>query len=291
MNPAPFTYHKVGSLDEAIGLLGAHGADAKLLAGGHSLLPIMKLRLVEPEHVVDIDGVSELRGIELVGDRLRIGALTTHGQVERDPLVRRLAPLLAETAGQVGDRQVRNRGTIGGALAHADAAADYPAAILVLDATIVARGPAGERRIPSGDFFVDLLTTSLSPDEIVTAVEVPALPARSGGSYQKLANQASGYALVGVAAAVTLDEAGHCLDARVGITGAVASGRRARATEDQLRGATLDEVVVQAAAQRAGEGLDLLDDLHASAEYRHRVLVGLTNRALQTAFAHATSGR
>jgi carbon-monoxide dehydrogenase medium subunit len=180
VNPAPFTYHKVGSLDEAIRLLGAHGADAKLLAGGHSLLPIMKLRLVEPEHLVDIDGVSELRGIELVGDRLRIGALTTHGQVERDPLVRRLAPLLAETAGQVGDRQVRNRGTIGGALAHADAAADYPAAILVLDATIVARGPAGERRIPSGDFFVDLLTTSLSPDEIVTAVEVPALPCSLG---------------------------------------------------------------------------------------------------------------
>ena len=291
MNPAPFTYHKVGNLDEAIGLLGAHGADAKLLAGGHSLLPIMKLRLVEPEHLIDIDGLTELQGVEAAGDRLRIGAMTTHGQVERDPLVRQHAPLLAETAAHVGDRQVRNRGTIGGALAHADAAADYPAAVLALDATIVARGPSGERRIPSGEFFVDLLTTSLSADEIVTALEVPALPAGSGGSYQKLANQASGYALVGVAAVVTLDQANRCLEARVGVTGAIASAQRAVATEELLRGAMLDEGAIQAAAQQAAASLDLLDDLHASAEYRQRVLIGLTARALRTAVDRATSGR
>lgn len=287
MNPAAFTYHKVGSLDEAIGLLDAHGEDAKVLAGGHSLLPIMKLRLVEPDHLVDIDGVGELRGIDLAGDVLRIGALTTHRQLERDPLVGQHVPLLAETAAQVGDRQVRNRGTIGGALAHADAAADYPAAILALDATVVARGPAGERRIAAGDFFVDLLTTALAADEILTAIEVPVMTAGSGGSYQKLANQASGYALVGVAAMVMVDGTGRCVEARIGVTGALAAARRASETENLLRGKAADGAAIVAAAARAGEGLDLLDDLHASAEYRQRVLVGLTRRALTSAVERA----
>ncbi|MBA3414450.1 MAG: xanthine dehydrogenase family protein subunit M [Chloroflexia bacterium] len=291
MNPAPFTYHKVGSVDEAIGLLGAHGADAKVLAGGHSLLPIMKLRLVEPDHLVDIGGVGELRGIARSDDVLRIGALTTHHQLERDPLVGEHALLLAETAGLVGDRQVRNRGTIGGALAHADAAADYPATILALDATIVARGAAGERRIAAPDFFVDLLTTALEPDELLTAIEVPVLPVGSGGSYQKLANQASGYAVVGVAAVLVLDDAGRCAEARVGVTGAVAAGRRAAETENALRAQELSAAVLHAAAARVADGLDLLDDLHASAEYRRRVLVGLTLRALTSAAERAKARR
>ena len=289
MNPAPFTYHKAANLDEAIGLLGTHGADAKVLAGGHSLLPIMKLRLVEPDHLIDLSAVEELRGIAVADGVLRIGALTTHHQLERDLLVRDHALVLAEAAGQVGDRQVRNRGTVGGALAHADAAADYPAAILALDATVVARGPAGERRIAAAEFFVDLLTTALEPDELLTAVEVPVLPGRAGGSYQKLANQASGYALVGVAAVVVLDVAGRCAEARVGVTGAVASGRRAGATEALLRGAALDETAIASAAARVGDGLDLLDDLHASAEYRRRVLVGLTRRAVTSAAERANA--
>lgn len=289
MNPAPFTYHKAANLDEAIGLLGTHGADAKVLAGGHSLLPIMKLRLVEPDHLIDLSAVEELRGIAVADGVLRIGALTTHHQLERDLLVRDHALVLAEAAGQVGDRQVRNRGTVGGALAHADAAADYPAAILALDATVVARGPAGERRIAAAEFFVDLLTTALEPDELLTAVEVPVLPGRAGGSYQKLANQASGYALVGVAVVVVLDVAGRCAEARVGVTGAVASGRRAGPTEALLRTAVLDETAIATAAARVGDGLDLLDDLHASAEYRRRVLVGLTRRALTSATERANA--
>ena len=287
MNPAAFTYHKVASLDEAIGLLESHGMEAKVLAGGHSLLPIMKLRLVEPEHLVDIGEIGELQGIEVAGGVLRIGALTTHRQLERDAHVATHAPLLAETAALVGDRQVRNRGTLGGALAHADAAADYPAAVLALDATMIARGPNGQRRIAATDFFVDLLTTSLEASEILTEIEIPMSAARAGANYQKLANQASGYAVVGVAAFIALGEDGRCTDIRVGITGAVPSARRAAATEAALRGQALEELTLTAAAGLAADGLDVLDDLHASAEYRGRVLVGLTRRALNAAVERA----
>jgi aerobic carbon-monoxide dehydrogenase medium subunit len=288
MNPSPFQYHRAGSVDEAIALLDQFGADAKVIAGGHSLLPVMKLRLAEPSHLVDIAEIAALRGIEeLPGGGVRIGALTTHDELERDPLVARCAPVLAQASAQVGDRQVRNRGTLGGALAHADAAADQPAAILALDATMVVRGPEGEHRIPASEFFLGFLTTALEPDEILVAVEIPALPPRTGSSYQKLANQASGYAIVGVAAVVTLDGSGHCTQARIGVTGAVAPAIRASAAEAALAGQALGNGAIPAAARMAAEGLDILDDLHASEEYRRRVLVGLTERALRAAAANA----
>ena len=191
MNPAAFEYHRAGSVQEAIALLQQYGEGTKLLAGGHSLLPVMKLRLAEPSHLVDIGGLAELQDVSADGQdggALRVGALVTHHRLATDPLVRRRCPLLAETAATVGDRQVRNRGTIGGALAHADAAADHPAAVLALDAAIVAQGPGGARTIPAADFFVAFLTTALAPDEVLTEVRVPALPPRSGVSYQKLAN-------------------------------------------------------------------------------------------------------
>jgi carbon-monoxide dehydrogenase medium subunit len=176
MNPAQFAYQRAGSVDEAIALLREHGEGAKLIAGGHSLLPIMKLRLAEPETLVDIGRIAELRGVRRDNGEIAIGALTTHHQIATDAQIRSTVPLLADTAATVGDRQVRNRGTIGGALAHADAAADYPAAILALDATIVARGAQGERRIPVREFFLDFLTTALQPDEVLTEIRVP-LPA------------------------------------------------------------------------------------------------------------------
>jgi carbon-monoxide dehydrogenase medium subunit len=203
---------------EAVALLQRFGAEAKLLAGGHSLLPVMKLRLAEPGHLIDIGRIDELRGVRLDGDRLRIGALATHRELERDPTLRQHALVLAEAAAVVGDRQVRNRGTLGGALAHADAAADEPAAVLALDGELVAVGPNGERTVAAGDFFVDFLTTTLAPDEVLTEIRLPVAPPRTGMSYQKVANQASGYALVGVAAVVTLDESGRCAGARVAIT-------------------------------------------------------------------------
>jgi carbon-monoxide dehydrogenase medium subunit len=290
MNPSQFAYQRAGSVDEAIALLQEHGDGAKLIAGGHSLLPIMKLRLAEPETLVDIAQIHELRGVRRADSEITIGALTTHHQIATDPQIRSAVPLLGDTAARVGDRQVRNRGTVGGALAHADAAADYPAAILALDATIVARGPRDERRIPAREFFLDFLTTALQPDEILTEVRI-AVPAEGHGwSYQKLANQASGYAIVGVGATVVLDGDGACNDIRVGITGAAAVAWRAEETETALRGQRLENGTVAAAADLVDGGIEFLDDLHGSAEYRRRVTRGLTRRAILEAARRARQG-
>ncbi|GIW04679.1 MAG: carbon monoxide dehydrogenase [Thermomicrobiales bacterium] len=287
MNPAPFTYHRAQSLAEAQALLQRFGEAAKLLAGGHSLLPAMKLRLAQPDHLIDISGMSELRFIHASASMLRIGALTTHREIEQHPLVREHCPLLAETAAVIGDRQVRNRGTIGGALAHADPAADYPAAVLALEATIVAEGPDGRREIPASEFFTGLLTTALTPREIVTEVHIPVLPARTGTSYVKLANPASGFAITGVAALISLDSSGRCTKARVGITGAGAVPTRARSVEWGLENYPLDEDIVTAASRHATDGIDFLSDIHASADYRRRVTIGLTKRAILTALDRA----
>ena len=280
MNPTAFAYERAASVEDAVALLSQHGDAAKLIAGGHSLLPIMKLRLAEPELLIDIGRIAELRGVRDVGSEIAIGALTTHHAVANDPLLRERIPLLADTASRVGDRQVRNRGTIGGALAHADAASDYPAAILALEATIVARGPGGERRIPASEFFLDFLTTALQPDEVLTDVRIAPPNTGHGWSYQKLANQASGYALVGVAALVLLNGDGASSDVRVGITGSAAVPWRANAVEAALRGQKLDADGVAAAAAGVMDGIDPLDDLHGSAEYRRRVTEGLTRRAV-----------
>jgi carbon-monoxide dehydrogenase medium subunit len=290
MNPSQFAYQRAGSVDEAIALLREHGESAKLIAGGHSLLPIMKLRLAEPELLVDIGRIPELQGVRRDDGEIAIGALTTHHQIATDAEIRAVVPLLAATAARVGDRQVRNRGTIGGALAHADAAADYPAAILAVEATIVARGPQGERRIPAREFFLDFLTTALRPDEVLTEVRAPAPAARHGWSYQKLANQASGYAIVGVGALVELDGDNACVDIRVGVTGAAAVAWRAEATETALRGQRLESEAVAAAADLVDGGIDFLDDLHGSAEYRRRVTRGLTRRAILEAAERARRG-
>jgi len=280
MNSSTFDYKRAATVDDAIALLQEHGDGGKLIAGGHSLLPIMKLRLAEPDVLIDIGRIAELRGVRRDAGEIAIGALTTHHQVATDPEVRSTIPLLADTASRVGDRQVRNRGTIGGALAHADAASDYPAAVLALDATIVARGPRGERRIPAREFFLDFLTTALEPDEVLTAVHISEPAAGHGWSYQKLANQASGYAIVGVGAIVVLDASGVCADLRIGVTGTAAVAWRAEATEAALRGQQLEPGAVAAAAELVDDGIDALDDLHGSAEYRRRVTRGLTRRAI-----------
>jgi carbon-monoxide dehydrogenase medium subunit len=290
MNPSEFAYQRAGSVDEAIALLQEHGEGAKLIAGGHSLLPIMKLRLAEPETLVDIGRIPELRGVRIADGEIAIGALTTHHQIATDGQIRSVVPLLADTAARVGDRQVRNRGTIGGALAHADAAADYPAAILALDASIVARGSQGERRIPAREFFLDFLTTALQPDEILTEIQISSPAEGHGWSYQKLANQASGYAIVGVGAVVVLDGQGAVTDVRVGVTGAAAVAWRAEATETALRGQRLENGAIAAAADLVDGGIDFLDDLHGSAEYRRRVTRGLTRRAILEAAGRARQG-
>lgn len=288
MNPAPFEYHRARSVAEAHALLQQFGEDAKLLAGGHSLLPTMKLRLAQPAHLIDIGGIADLRYVRGDLGDVAIGALSTHHDLATDGTLRQACPLLAEVAAVIGDRQVRNRGTIGGALAHADPAADYPAAILALEATIVAAGPNGTREIAASDFFVDLLTTSLAPDEVVTEIRIPFPADRTGAAYEKLANQASGYATVGVAAVVTLDHAGTCGKARVGITGAAAVAARAVGVEAALEGYPLGNEVIAAAARHAVDGLDLLADVHASADYRRRVTIGLTRRALSNALGRVS---
>jgi carbon-monoxide dehydrogenase medium subunit len=286
MNPSSFDYYRPDSVSEAISLLQEHGENAKLLAGGHSLLPIMKLRLAEPDALIDIGRIGALQGVSETGAGISIGALTTHHQVASDPLIDRHAPLLAVAASCVGDRQVRARGTIGGALAHADAAADYPAPILALNATMVAEGSSGERRIAGGDFFLDFLTTALEPTEVLTRIEVPTQPAGAGWSYQKLANQASGYAIVGIAVLLVVGEDGTISEARIGGTGMAAVPWRALEAEQALNGAAADDdAAITAAANLVDLDVEALDDLHGSAEYRRRVARGLARRAIQEAIA------
>lgn len=280
MYPAPFTYHRATTVDEAISLLGEHADTGKLLAGGHSLLPVMKLRLAEPEHVIDITSISELKGISIDGDTITIGALVTHGQLASDDSIAKSVPLLREMANVVGDRQVRNRGTIGGTLAHADPAADYPAGMLALNATIVAQGPNGEREIAIDDFFTGFLETALGSDELITCVRIPVHSEDMKSAYEKLANPASGYASVGVAVVATGSADGTLSNVRVGITGSSDHAWRATGVEDALEGSSGDASAVRNAAAKATDGVEMLEDKHAPADYRAKVTVNLTRRAL-----------
>jgi aerobic carbon-monoxide dehydrogenase medium subunit len=285
--PSAFDYVAPRSLDEAIGLLQEHGDDAKVLAGGHSLIPLMKLQLAAPPILVDIGRIPELTGIETTNGSIELGALTTYTAVLDSPAVAQVSPLLAETATHVGDMQVRNRGTLGGSVAHADPAGDMPAAMLALEATFTARGTHGERKLAAGDFFQGPFTTDLQPDEVLTRIVVPGLPGRSGTAYEKMRNPASGYATVGVAVALTLGDGDTVSDVRVGITGAGSQPVRARAVEEQLRGQAPDEATIAAAAEHATDGLEVMGDIHASPEYRSHLASVYTRRALMRALERA----
>jgi carbon-monoxide dehydrogenase medium subunit len=286
MIPAAFEYFAPTSVREAISLLQQHGDDAKVLAGGHSLLPLMKFRLAQPKVVVDIGRIPGLDGITVAGDKVVIGALATHDAVERSPILKEKCPLLPETAAVIGDMQVRNRGTIGGSLAHADPAADYPGAILALDAEIVATGPAGTRTIPARDFFVEMLTTALGPAELITEVRVPVLPPGTGTAYLKHPHPASGYAVVGVAVVLRVAK-GRCEHVAIGINGVAGKAYRATAVEQALQGKALDEQTVAAAASRAADGVDAQSDLYASAEFRKHLASVYTKRAVLAAVSRA----
>jgi len=283
MIPTAFEYFRPANLSEALALLEQYKDDAKLLAGGHSLIPLMKFRLAQPRYVIDLGGVKELAYIRESGDHLLIGAMTRHVEVETSEILRRQCPLLAETAHWIGDVQVRNMGTIGGSLAHADPAADYPAAILALGAELRAVSARGERWIRAEDFFVDMLTTALEPGEILVEVKVPTLKPRTGTAYVKVAQKASGFALCGVAVVLTLDQNGVCQDVAVGITGIASKAYRARAVEDALRGRAVDASTIADASAKAAEGIDPLEDLHASAEYRAHLARVWCRRAIERA--------
>jgi carbon-monoxide dehydrogenase medium subunit len=288
MIPSPFDYHAPKTLEEALRLLERHGDEAKLLAGGHSLLPLMKLRLASPRFVIDI---GRLRGMSYVREEdgmIAIGALTTHADVLASELLQQKCPLLSKTAGEIGDVQVRNRGTIGGSLAHADPAADYPAAILALDAEIVAATSGGTRTIATRDFFVDMLTTQLRHGEILTQIRVPIQKGRTGAAYKKLYQPASGFAIVGVAARLSLSASGKIESAAIGVTGLGTKAFRAEAAEKALVGKRAGEKEIANAAKLAPRGIEPLGDLHASADYRREMAIVFTRRALETAAALAS---
>jgi carbon-monoxide dehydrogenase medium subunit len=267
---------------EAVRSLADGGEDAKVIAGGQSLLPLLRLRLAYPELLVDIGRLEELRGVQDEGDSLRIGALTTHDDVMRDPLIREHCALIAEAAGQVADPAVRHRATIAGALAHADPAADMPAVMMALDATMIAQGPGGEREIGAGGFFADYLTTALNPTEILTAVRVPKLGAGWGYRYEKFHRTAQAWAIVGVAALARRAD-GHVAEARVGLANMGSVPVRATAVEAAAAGAEASRDALRSAAQHADEGTNPPADLHGAADYRRHLARVLTARALAVA--------
>jgi aerobic carbon-monoxide dehydrogenase medium subunit len=279
MIPQKFDYTAPKSLDEALALLTG---GAKPLAGGMSLIPMMKLRLAAPEHLVDLRRVSGLDYIRESRGELHIGATATHYDIESSPLVRQKCPLLAETAAAIGDVQVRNMGTIGGSVAHADPSADYPAALQALEAQFVLKRAKSERTVGAADFFRDAFTTALEPGEIVREVVVPIDDARTGTSYQKVVQPASGFAIVGVAARVRQSE-GKFRFVRIGLTGLSNCAFRARASEQALGSQPTTPAAIQNAARIVAEGVDLNADLHASAEYRRHLAVVHTARALRLA--------
>ncbi len=284
MIPAAFDYAAPSSIDEAISLLRGRPGEAKIMSGGQSLLPMMKLRLAAPGLVVDLRRVrDELSYVRRDAETLRVGALTSHADVASSQLLRQELPVLAETAAEIADVQVRNMGTIGGSIAHADPVADYPATLLALDAQVTIAGPGGSRTIPFADLLIDAFFTALGDDEIITEVSIPAPQGPVGARYLKFANKASHFAIVGVAAMVGLDEQGRLSSIAVGITGASARASRATTVENALRGQEPTPDAIAEAAAHAADGLECLADLHGSSEYRENLCRVLTRRVITEA--------
>jgi carbon-monoxide dehydrogenase medium subunit len=269
MIPVAFTYKRAGSVSEALELAAEHGDDAKFLAGGHSLLPLMKLRLAAPEVIIDLSGLRDLSYVTDQGSHIAIGALTRHHDVEHSDVLRREVPLLAHTAGQVGDPQIRHRGTIGGSIAHADPASDLPATLLTLDATLVAQGSDGSREIPVGEFFQGLFETALEPDEMLTEIRVPKPAAAGAWSFQKFTQRAIDWAIVGCAVQ----------DGKVALVNMGGTPLRAAAVEAALAGGASPAD----AAAHAAEGTSAADDIRATRAYREHLARVLVSRALTEA--------
>jgi carbon-monoxide dehydrogenase medium subunit len=282
-----FEYIVPTSLGDAVNLLQKHAGHAKILAGGHSLIPMMKLRLAAPELLIDIGRIHELTYVKEESGKIRIGALTTHQVIESSDVIKRRLTALADAAGLIGDIQVRNKGTIGGSIVHADPAADYPAAILASDATIVTLGPQGERLIPASRFFVDMMTTALEQNEIVREIQIPVKAGKTGSAYLKMAQKASGFAICGAAAVVELDAAGVLTNVAIGITGVGSHAFRAGKTEAALRNQKPSTDVIKAASEKASDGIIALEDIHASADYRLDLARIYAKRAVEAAIERA----
>jgi aerobic carbon-monoxide dehydrogenase medium subunit len=281
--PSAFDYVAPATVEEAVRALGEAGEDAKVLAGGQSLLPVLRMRLAAPTTVVDLGRIPELRGVDEDGDQLVIGAMTTHYDVQRDPLVRQHAMLLALATDTVADPQVRHRGTFGGSLAHADPAGDLLAPALALDAEMVVAGPGGRRTVPAAEFFVDYFTTALDADELLVQIRVPKFSGW-GAHYEKFNRVAQAWSIVAVAAAVRVD-GGTVAEARVGLTNMSSTPVRARGVEEALLGRPATAETIRAAAQRAGDGTQPVTDANADADYRRHLVEVLTSRAVTAAAA------
>jgi carbon-monoxide dehydrogenase medium subunit len=290
MIPAAFDYIAPRSLDEAVRALSDHGEKAKLLAGGHSLLPLLKLRLGNPELLIDLARIPGLGNISQEGDKIVVGAFATHYQIESSVLLKAKCPLLPQTASAIGDVQVRNRGTIGGSLSHADPSADWPAAILALGGDLKLNGTKGERRIAAEHFFHGPMTTAIEHTEILTQIYLPVSPRRCGNTYLKMAQPASGFAIIGVAVWLKLAQSAHCEEIGIGVTGLSHTPFRARVVEEGLRGNKLSPKLIEESASKVTEGSDPLEDLHASAKFRSHLARVYTSRAIQEA-AKKASGR
>ncbi len=281
MIPSAFEYVRPSTVEEALQALSS-GEDVKLLAGGQSFIPVMRLRLAAPEKVVDLGRVEELRGVREDGDAIVIGAMTTHDEVLKDPLIREHAKLIAQATETVADRQVRHRGTFGGALAHADPAGDLPAVALALDAEMVIAGSGGRRTVPAKDFFVDYLTTAVGEDEILVEIRVPKLAGDWGSHYEKFNRVAQAWSIVGVAAAVRREN-GNVAEARIGLTNMSSVPVRASGVESALTGGAATAEAIAAAAGHTGEGTNPTSDLNAQADYRSHLAEVLTKRAVLAA--------
>ncbi len=287
MIPAQFDYQAPATLEEAVSLLAADPDGAKVLAGGHSLIPAMKLRFAQPQLLVDIARIKSLAYIREEGEQILIGATTTHYQLESSDLLKQICPLLPACAGSIGDVQVRNKGTIGGSLAHSDPAGDWPAAALALGAELVLTGPNGERTVKADSFFIDLLTTDIQPGEILREIRIKKPSGRFGQAYQKVPHPASGFAVVGVAVHLSLNADGSCSSAGVGITGVSTKAFRAQGVEAALAGATLDDQTITAAAAKVCDNINATTDLYASGDYRRHLAEVHTRRAIKAALASA----
>ena len=285
MIPAQFDYKAPTTLDEAVALLANDLEGAKVLAGGHSLIPAMKLRLAQPQLLIDIARIPSLAYIREEGNQILIGATTTHYQLESSQLLQNICPLLPDCARSIGDVQVRNKGTIGGSLAHSDPAGDWPAAILALDGELICVGPNGERTVKAENFFVDLLTTDLQPGEILREIRINKPAGKFGQAYQKVPHPASGFAVVGIAVHLVLDGNGACQSAGIGVTGVGVKAYRAKGVEAGLAGTNLDDNAVASAVMHVCDGIDPNTDLYASSEYRCHLAQVHARRAVQAAKA------
>jgi carbon-monoxide dehydrogenase medium subunit len=286
MKPPRFDYHAPTTVDAALSLLARYGGEAKVLAGGQSLMPLLNFRLTRPAALVDLNRIATLAYIREVDGQVRLGAMTRQRAIELSPVVRARLPLLGEATRWVGHLPIRTRGTVGGSLAHADPAAEYPAVLTALEGEVVARGPRGERVIQPADLFQTYLTTSLAPDEILTEVRLPAMPAGSGYAFEEFARRHGDFAIVGIAAMIVV-EGRRCARARLATAGAGPVPVRLRAAEAILESEGLSDAAVAAAAERASELVEPDSDLHASAAYRRHLTAVLTGRAVARARARA----